>query len=167
VRAAFLHILGDLLASLGVIVGGTVMYLTEWYVVDPLVSIIIGGIILKGAYGVVRETAAVLLEAVPSHIDLDSLVAEIESITGVKDFHDVHIWTLSSGIYALSAHVQIHDQMVSESAQIMDRVRRYLADRYNISHITLQPESELCGPDSICALTAPPEIYGLDNKSDV
>ena len=84
VRAAFLHIVGDLISSVGVIVGGVIISLTGWFAVDPILSLMIGVIILKGAYGVVKETAAILLEAVPKHINLDKLIREVEAIEGVN-----------------------------------------------------------------------------------
>lgn len=152
VKAAFLHIVGDLLSSVGVIIGGIVIYFTGWFVVDPILSLMIGLIILKGAYGVVKETAAVLLGAVPKHINLAKLIREVEAIKGVESFHDVHVWTITSGLYALSGHVQLQDQRISESAQIMEGVREYLAQRYHIGHTTLQLECEACEPDQVCSL---------------
>jgi cobalt-zinc-cadmium efflux system protein len=156
VRAAFLHIVGDLLSSVGVIIGGIVIHFTGWFIVDPILSVMIGLIILKGAYGVVKETAAVLLGAVPKHIDLVKLIKEVEAIKGVESFHDVHVWTITSGLYALSGHVQIQDQRVSESAQIVEGVNEYLEQRYHISHTTLQLECEACAPDRVCSLVTRP-----------
>jgi cobalt-zinc-cadmium efflux system protein len=152
VKAAFLHIVGDLLSSIGVIVGAVVIYVTGWFVIDPILSVMIGLIILKGAYGVVKETATVLLEAVPKHIKLEKLIREIEALEGVVSFHDVHVWTITSGLYALSGHVQIQDQQISESTQIMEGVKEYLAQRYHIDHTTLQFECETCAPDQVCSL---------------
>ena len=151
VRAAFLHIVGDLISSIGVIVGGVIISLTGWFAVDPILSLMIGVIILKGAYGVVKETAGILLEAVPKHINLDKLIREVEAIEGVKSFHDVHAWTIASGLYALSGHVQIKDQRVSESAEIMEKIRGYLAQHYHIEHTTIQFECDACSTDLACA----------------
>ncbi len=152
VKAAFLHVMGDLFSSAGVIIGGIVIYVTGWFVVDPILSIMIGLIILKGAYSVVKETAAVLLEAVPKHIKLETLIREVEAMEGVESFHDVHVWTITSGLHALSGHVQIQDQRISESTQIMEGVKEYLAQRYHIDHTTLQFECESCEPDQVCSL---------------
>jgi cobalt-zinc-cadmium efflux system protein len=154
VKAAFLHIIGDLISSLGVIVAAVVISLTGWFAVDPILSIMIGVIILKGAYGVVKETAAILLEAVPKHINLDKLIHEVEAIEGVHSFHDVHAWTITSGLYALSGHVQIKDQRVSESGRIMDKIRSYLAQHYRIKHTTIQVECDACSADFACAFKA-------------
>lgn len=152
VRASFLHITGDLLSSAGVIIGGGIIHFTGWYIIDPILSVMIGLIILRGAYGVVMETANVLLEAVPKHIDLEGLIGEIETIEGVESFHDVHLWTITSGIYALSAHVQIKDQMVSESTEILDKIREHLREGYSIDHTTFQFECESCETGFVCRL---------------
>jgi cobalt-zinc-cadmium efflux system protein len=156
VKAAFLHIVGDLLSSIGVIVGGIIIFFTGWFIVDPILSFMISLIILKGAYGVVKETAAVLLEAVPKHINLEKLIKEVEAIKGVKSFHDVHVWTITSGLYALSGHVQIRDQQISESAQILGKIRGYLERRYHIEHTTIQFECDVCATDLVCAFKAGP-----------
>ena len=156
VKAAFLHIMGDLFSSAGVIIGGIVIYVTGWFAVDPLLSIMIGLIILKGAYSVVKETATVLLEAVPKHINLEKLISEVENIAGVESFHDVHVWTITSGLYALSGHIQIQDQRISESTQIMEGVKEYITQRYHIDHTTLQFECESCEPDQVCSLVTKP-----------
>lgn len=152
VKASFLHIMGDLLSSVGVIIGGAIIYLTGWFVVDPILSLLIGLIILRGAYSVVRETATVLLEAAPKHIKLDKLIREVEALDGIESFHDVHVWTITSGLYALSGHVQVKDQMVSDSAQILERIREFLRNRYSIDHTTFQFECESCGTGFVCSL---------------
>jgi cobalt-zinc-cadmium efflux system protein len=156
VKAAFLHIVGDLLSSIGVIVGGIIIFFTKWFIIDPILSLMIGLIILKGAYSVVKETATVLLEAVPKHIDLAKLIREVEAMEGVKSFHDVHVWTITSGLYALSAHVQIQDQQISESARIMEVIQERLTQRYHINHTTLQLECHACEPDRVCSLATKP-----------
>ena len=152
VKASFLHIMGDLFSSLGVIIGGLIIHFTGWYIIDPILSIMIGLIILKGAYGVVMETANVLLEAVPGHINLEELIRQIEAMEGVESFHDVHLWTITSGMYALSGHVLIRDQMVSESTEILEGIREHLGKLYNINHTTLQFECESCEAGFVCRL---------------
>jgi cobalt-zinc-cadmium efflux system protein len=103
---------------------------------------------------VVKETAGVLLEAVPKHINLEKLIREVEAIKGVKSFHDVHVWTITSDFYALSGHVQIQDQQISASAQILEEIRGYLARQYHIEHTTIQFECDLCATDLACAFKA-------------
>ena len=156
VKAAFLHIVGDLISSVGVIIGGIIISLTGWFPIDPILSIMIGLIILKGAYSVVKETAAILLEAVPKHIDLEKLIQEVKTIEGVKSFHDVHVWTITSGLYALSGHVQIQDQQISESTRILEVIQKHLMQRYKINHTTLQLECHACEPDRVCSLATKP-----------
>jgi len=143
-RAAFWHIVGDTISSVGVIVGGIIIAITGWYIVDPIIAVFIGGIILWGAARLVSESVDILLEAVPRHIDVEKVIATIKSISGVDEVHDMHVWTITSGMHALSAHLLITDQMVSKSAEIVETVNQDLARYFNITHTTLQLECEKC-----------------------
>lgn len=144
IQAAFWHIIGDTVSSVGVIIGGIIIFFTGLYVVDPIIAIFIGIIILWGAVRIVRESGNILLEAVPERINMDEVVKAIESVKGVEDVHDIHIWTITSGIYALSAHLIVTDQVVSRTADIIESVKRELAKRFNVTHATLQLECERC-----------------------
>jgi len=144
VKAAFWHVLGDTISSLGVIIGGIIIAITGWGIVDPIIAIIIGTIILWGAVRLVRESSDILLEAVPGHIQTDDVGRAMMNISGVRDVHDMHIWTITSGIYALSAHVLIEDQTVARSAEISRVIEQELALRFQITHTTLQLECEKC-----------------------
>jgi len=144
IRAAFWHILGDSISSLGVITGGVIIYVTGWSIVDPIIAVLIGCIILWGAIRLVRESVDILLEAVPKHINIEEVIAILTGMTGVEEVHDVHIWTITSGIYALSAHLIIEDQSVSNSAEIVEAVNKEMSQRFNITHTTLQLECERC-----------------------
>jgi cobalt-zinc-cadmium efflux system protein len=144
VKAAFWHIIGDTLSSLGVIVGGIVISVTGWYVVDPLIAIFVGIVILLVAIRLVRESTDILLESVPSHIKVELVIESIKGIPGVEDVHDIHIWTITSGVNALSAHLIIEDQKVSQSANVVDIVNQTLAEQFNITHTTLQLECTKC-----------------------
>lgn len=144
IRSAFLHIAGDAISSIGVIFAGTVIFYTGWFIIDPLISVLIGLIILHGALRLVSESSNILLEAVPEHIDMNLLIAEVKRARGVRDFHDVHIWTITSGVYALSGHLLIEDQMVSESSEILSSVNSLLKQKFGIGHTTLQLECEAC-----------------------
>ncbi len=144
IKAAYWHIVGDTISSVGVIAAGVIISVTGWYVVDPLIAVFIGGIILWGAVRLVRESADILLEAVPSHIQVGKVIETIKNIPGVEDVHDIHIWTITSGIHALSAHLLIEDQRVSISAEIVEAVNRDLGSHFNITHTTLQLECEKC-----------------------
>jgi cobalt-zinc-cadmium efflux system protein len=140
VKAAFWHIVGDTISSVGVIIAGTIA------------AFIIGVIILWGAGRIMGESVDILLEAVPRHLDIENVIDVIKKVPGVNETHDVHIWTITSNIYALSAHLVIDDQMVSQSVDIVRAVRQELIQRFNISHTTLQLECESCPTGLVCEL---------------
>jgi cobalt-zinc-cadmium efflux system protein len=142
VRGAFLHVLGDALSSVGVLVGAGVMWLTGWYVVDPLISVLISVVIVVGSVRLVRDAVDVLLEAVPSHVDLSAVKDLLLKVQGVRDVHDLHVWTIASGMYALSAHLVVADPMVCNNDEILSAVKHELFDRFGIDHTTIQIESE-------------------------
>jgi len=152
VQAAFWHVLGDTVSSLGVIVAGIVILLTGWYPADTFAAVFIGIIIIWGALRIVREAADILLEAVPKQMDLESVAAAIREVPGVNEVHDMHIWTLTSDIFALSAHLAIDDQAVSGSVKIIEDVQRELSRRFNITHTTLQLECGSCPSGLVCKL---------------
>jgi len=147
VRSAFFHIVGDTISSGGVIVGGLVILYTGWNLVDSLIGIFIGMLILGGAYRLVRESIDIFLEATPRDIDVEKMLDDLRKIEGVKEIHHLHLWTITSGIYAMSAHVLIEDLLVSRSAQILQEIERLLQGKYNMEHATIQFESESCGDD--------------------
>lgn len=144
IKAAFWHILGDTISSVGVIAGGIIISVTGLGIVDPIIAVFIGCIILWGAVRLVRESVDILLEAVPKHIPVDGVIGILKSIPGVEDVHDIHIWTITSGIHAMSAHLIIEDQSISSSAEIVETVNHELGRRFNITHTTLQLECEKC-----------------------
>ncbi len=142
VRGAFLHVLGDTLSSVGVIVGALIMWGTGWYVVDPLISVLISVVILIGAYKLVRDAVDVLLEATPAHVDMAECRKLMLQVEGVVAVHDLHVWTISSGIYALSAHLVVPDPLKCNNDEILSAVKHQLFDRFGIDHTTIQIESE-------------------------
>ncbi len=136
VEAAFRHVLADALGSVGVIVAAVVVITTGWEAADPLVSLGIAGLILWSAWGVLRDSAAILMEAAPVDIDVDAVREAIAEVTGVVSVHDLHVWTITSGFDALSAHV-----LVAEGDDCHARrrdVEQVLASRFGIEHTTLQ-----------------------------
>lgn len=137
-RAALLHVMGDALGSVAAIVAGTVIYFTGWMPIDPILSIVVSMLILFSTYNLLREALHVLMEGVPSHIELSRVGQDLAAIKGVLRVHDLHVWTLSSGTIALSAHLEI--QTLSEWPEIMVRAREQMESRHNIRHTTLQPE---------------------------
>jgi cobalt-zinc-cadmium efflux system protein len=145
VRSAFFHILADTLSSVGVIAGGVIIWATGWYWVDSLIGVLIGGIVLRGAVDLILEAGEILLEAAPRDIDIAGLRREVQKIRGVEDLHDIHIWTIGSGMRALSAHVLTADISTRESQEIACRIRALLGEQFNIAHTTLEMECESCG----------------------
>ena len=152
IRGAFWHMLSDAISSVGVIAAAIIIYLTGWNIADPIVSILISLLILRGAASLVRDSSNILLEAVPKHVDLGHLVEEVKQIEGARDMHDVHVWTISSGLYALSAHVLTDDQSLGQCSALVENISDLLRDKYAIGHTTLQLECESCGEGPTCQL---------------
>jgi len=144
VRSAFLHVLGDALASVGVIIGGVIMLFTGWYVLDALVSIAIVLIIGWGAIRLLREAGHILLEGVPPHIDLKLLVEQMRAVDGVNDIHHLHVWSICSHITALSAHIDVEPAYRLRQGEIIGTLEKLLEDDFHITHTTLQGECSRC-----------------------
>jgi cobalt-zinc-cadmium efflux system protein len=142
IRGAFLHVLGDTLSSVGVLAGAGVIWWTGWLRVDPIISAAISVVIVIGAFRLVRDAMDVLLEAVPAHVDLGAVRRLMAQIPGVTAVHDLHVWTISSGIYALSAHLVVLDPLTCNNDEILSAVKHELFDRFGIDHTTIQIESE-------------------------
>lgn len=138
VRAAVLHVLGDLLGSVAALISGIVIYFTGWTTIDPLLSFFICALILFSSLRLLREVLHVIMEGVPLYLDLRQVGSAMAAVAGVAEVHDLHIWTLASGRVALSAHVVIHD-MTQWDTQ-MNALRHLLHEQYDIEHVTLQPE---------------------------
>jgi cobalt-zinc-cadmium efflux system protein len=152
IRAAFWHVMGDTISSVGVIIAAIVIYFTGWQFADALIAVLIGCVILWGAVKLVRESVEILMEAVPGHIQVDTVIDSIKVVPGVEEVHDVHIWTITSGLHALSAHVVIEDQQVSKSTDIVQAINTMLMDKFDIGHTTLQLECDTCATGVICEL---------------
>lgn len=142
-RSAYLHLFYDAVNSLFVVIAGILIYLYNWYILDPIFSIIIGLFIIKSAWDIVIETVNILSEGTPKEIDLEEVHNFITSFPEIKDVHHIHIWTLSSNFYALSAHVVIQDQMLSKGYLIIDKLEKELEARFGINHPTFQLEADL------------------------
>ena len=150
-RAAALHVFGDVGASAGVILGALIIALTGAAWVDPLVSVLIATLIALGALRLIGEAANILLESTPRDVSLSDLVRDMLRVPGVHDVHDLHVWTISSGMLALSCHAVIDDLPPSDSAPILDRITEMLRRDYTISHSTVQFESEVHTSHEGCA----------------
>lgn len=144
VRAAYVHMLGDALGSIGIIAGAVLIRHLGWHVIDPILSIFIAGLIIWTAWDIVRDTLNILLEGLPRGMSLEGVAQAIRQIPGVKDVHDLHIWSLGTSTHALSCHVVIADVPPSESAPVLARLNRMLAERFDIHHTTVQFEHTDC-----------------------
>lgn len=139
IRGAYLHVLGDLLGSVGALGAGVVIWTTAWTPIDPLISMGIALLILIGAWRLVRESVDVLLEATPKHIELGEVERRLSTIPGVADIHDLHVWTLTSGVVAMSGHAVVDDPTTSQ--RVLETAQDRLAD-LGIHHVTMQIEQE-------------------------
>jgi cobalt-zinc-cadmium efflux system protein len=153
VRGAFVHMLGDLLGSVAIIVGALVIRFTGWELVDPVLSMVIAVLIVWTAWDIVKESLNILLEGLPRGITLHDVSASMRRIQGVLDVHDLHIWSLGSSTHALSCHVLIEDVPPSSSDAILKRLNRMLDDNFHISHTTVQFENSSCAiSENGCAI---------------
>lgn len=139
-RGAYLHVLSDLLGSLGAVVAGVVVITTGWRLADPIVSLGIGVLVLSGAWRLVRESADVLLEATPAHIALAAVHDCLASLPGVSSVHDLHVWTLTSGVIAMSGHLVVRNP--EQNQQILEAAQTRL-EELGIHHVTIQMERDV------------------------
>lgn len=146
IRAALLHVMSDILGSIAALVAGAVIYFTNWLLIDPILSIVIGILIMLSSLSLLRESLLVLMEGVPGHIEFKEVSQDMSAVPGVKTIHDLHIWTLSSGKIALSAHVDINE--LSSWQNVLTHLMQLLKQKYKIDHVTLQPEPDIidCQP---------------------
>ena len=147
VRAAVLHVAGDALGAIAVIIGGTIIVATQLAWIDPLLSLLVSGIIVAGVVGIFKDATHVLLESAPAHAEVPIVRERIASLDGVVGVHDLHVWTLGSGSHALSAHVLLADSRISEASTIMRRIDTAMREDFAISHVTVQFECESCEVD--------------------
>ncbi len=139
-RAAMLHVLGDLLGSVAALIAGVVIYVTGWTPIDPILSLFICGLIVISSLRLLREALHVIMEGVPAHIDFTEVgEAMVQIGADAISVHDLHIWTLSSGTIALSAHLEV--ETLAGWDQLLEQQRQMLQQRFGISHVTLQPET--------------------------
>ncbi len=141
-RGAYLHVLGDLLSSVAVVAGGVFMMATGNYLLDPILSVLIGAIIIVSAYRLLRESVDVLLEGIPRGMELEEVGTAIAGVDGVVGVHDLHVWCLTSGLNALSCHVEVRTATLEESDALLSRINELLRSRFSITHTTIQMESE-------------------------
>ena len=163
IRGAWLHVISDALGSVGAIVAGALMWLYGWYAADPLFSALIGILIVWSSWRLIRESTNVLLEGTPAHINLAAVEESIMRTEGVDNVHDLHVWTITSGREALSAHV-IHGYGVSQP-ELLKELRSKLHDRFGVDHLTIQMETpdfedetfHFCHAGTACFQSSRPE----------
>ena len=160
VRSAVLHVIGDVLGSVAVIASGAVILLTGWYWADPIASVVICGIITLGSLRILREAINVLLESTPPGVDLAEVVRAMYGVDGVRNIHDLHIWSISPEIRALSTHVTVDDTSVSGASSVLAGMNRMLLDRFGIRHSTIQLEVEgFDTADLYCSVETPDHAH--------
>jgi cobalt-zinc-cadmium efflux system protein len=149
IRGAYLHMVGDALSALGVVVAGIIVALTGNPLADPIVSILIGLLILASSWGLLNESVTVLLEGVPKGVDMAALEQALAGVPGVLGAHDLHVWTVGSGIIACSCHIVVTEQTVSSGQQVLRAVAEVLRERFRVAHSTIQVEVEGCTADTL------------------
>ena len=151
IKSAFVHMMADTFSSLVVVIGAIVIYYTQWYILDPILSIMICIVILIWSYQLISESIDILLEAAPKNVDLEAVKQSIRELNEIKDIHDVHIWTITSGMHAMSAHVYTEDFMVSETYQVTKKINAIVKEKFNIGHTVIQFETDVCSDETtIC-----------------
>lgn len=145
IRAAYLHLLGDTLSSVAVIIGGVLIYFFEWFWIDPVITILIGLYILKETWQILKETVDILMQAAPREVNLELLKDKIENLEEVSDIHHVHIWKLDDRSIHFECHVDLSENLDLKRTEIIrQKIARLLMDEFNISHITIQFEYNWC-----------------------
>jgi cobalt-zinc-cadmium efflux system protein len=163
IRSVFLHMLGDTLSTAAVIAGGAAIFFTHMSWIDPVLSILIAGMILWSSIGIIRETLNILLEGTPRNLELGEIRQAMASVDGVLNVHDLHVWSLGSQSHALASHVTIAEMPMSECSSILADIKCALRDRFHITHTTIQFEITGCETTHGCA--APPELEAIGAHS--
>jgi cobalt-zinc-cadmium efflux system protein len=159
IRSVFLHMLGDTLSTAAVIAGGAAILFSGLTWIDPVLSIVIAGMILWSSVGIIRETLNILLEGTPRNLQLGEIRKAMASVEGVLDVHDLHVWSLGSQSHALASHITIAEMPMSECSSILEGINCALRERFHISHTTIQFETTGCETTHGCS--APPELEAV------
>jgi cobalt-zinc-cadmium efflux system protein len=147
IRSAFWHMFGDAWVSFGVAVSGVVILFTHSYYIDPLISLVVVAVILKGVWPVLKDSVSVLMESAPNDLDSTIVQETIKTIPGVKNVHDLHLWAVKPGLNMLTCHVMVEDNDLSQ--EVLTAVRRRISQNAGINHITIQLETKCCHPDVV------------------
>ena len=155
IRSAYLHMLGDAVSAFGVVIAGALVATMHLPVADPVVSLLIAGLILYSSYGVLRESCNVLLEGTPAGMDMPAVIASIKNVGGVLDVHDLHVWMVGPGVVACSCHILVAEQSIREGQQVLRAVVHDIERRFHITHTTIQVEVEGCDADDMYCMGQP------------
>ena len=156
-RGVFVHLAADAVSTLGAVAAGIVIRFTGWTILDPLVSVLIGGLIVASAWQIIAQTVEILMENTPRGLPMEKLVSDVQQVEGVRGLHDVHAWSINESMRAFSAHLLTDDVTISDGARIQSDVNRLLHERYGIAHATLQLECVGCDPDALYCEIEPHE----------
>ena len=148
IKSAFMHMMADTFSSVVVVFGAIVMYYTQWFIIDPVLSIMICIIILIWSYQLIKESVDILLEATPKDVDIKNVIESIKGLDGIEDVHDVHVWTITSDMYAMSAHAYTKDILISETHEIKDKINTLVKSEFNIGHTVVQFEFKECSDEA-------------------
>lgn len=166
-RSAYIHMAGDALSAVGVVLAGIAVHFTGWVYADTLVATLIGLFIVYSSWGIVRETVNILLEGTPYGLNIDAMVAEIQAIDGVEDVHDLHVWAIADGMNALSCHINVSEADSLDAAQVVRDVKALLADRYQVRHSTIETECSDCPSlELYCQLSKSGHSHAHDHSHD-
>lgn len=155
VRGVYLHLLADTLSSGTVVVGAIIIYFTSYYLVDPILSVLIALLIISGSVRLLKESIGVIMQWTPEELEVADVVEYIKELDRVRDVHDVHLWTLCSSIHSFSAHILVEDMSMVESEQIKTDIRDILHKEFHIYHSTLELECVECGDDTVQKICHP------------
>lgn len=158
-KSAWLHVLGDALSSVGVIMAGIIIWLTGWTLADPIVSILVGIIIVVGGFRVVRQSLHVFLEFSPAGLHTEDIVRDIRALPGVVDIHDVHLWSISHGVPSFSAHIQVSETDMKKVDALRSEIEALLK-RHGVHHVTLQMTNACCAEGNNDIYCGPPSCPG-------
>jgi cobalt-zinc-cadmium efflux system protein len=148
-RSAFVHLMGDVISTIGAVIAGVIIYFTGANWLDPFISALIGFLILYNAWGILRDAIDILLESTPRDVDIKKMVREINEVDGVLGVHDLHVWSLTQNLRTMSAHILTDDISVRAGSRIQGEINELVYHRYNIAHATLQLECVDCDSNSL------------------
>ncbi|MDR2951157.1 MAG: cation diffusion facilitator family transporter [Prevotella sp.] len=149
VRSAFLHVIGDLLGSVGAIIAAILIMLFGWYIADPIASMIVSLLVLYSGWNVLKESVNILMEAKPSNIDSEQVISILKSIDGVEDIHDLHIWMITSDFSVMTVHLKVRTE--SDRDIILEKAKRSISKEFGIKHVTIQLEGrDICPYEETC-----------------